>query len=151
MSRRPLEWRGLVSKRSGKIFLLSWVFATLVFVGMMCAILIVHGNFPVDNFMISVMFSPLLIVVSFLIYAIPAFFVALCVLFVSLFYADIDRAENLVLTIVSIVSGLLFGIPASGSLIAIGLGAVTGFLSAVVALIMTKDVRVGFHADESSP
>jgi hypothetical protein len=126
-----------------QIFLYAWFFATLGLILPIGATALIAG----------VLVDPLAFAVFIVLYwflcPIPALFVALCVLFAHLLYADTARSENLVLTICTLVSGAMFGLPFSANLIGIAYGAILGFLSAVIALIMTKDLRLASRADEA--
>jgi phosphotransferase system glucose/maltose/N-acetylglucosamine-specific IIC component len=142
---RPAPWRKLFSRRSAKIFLVAWVFATLALTtALVVSSLIFRWSYVgIEPAMFGILF-----VLSTLFYAIPALFVGLCVVLVTAWSVDIRKSENTILGTVSVVYGIALGIPNSGNLIAIAIGAVIGFISAVIALIMTKDLRIASHVHE---
>ncbi len=144
MSWRAPSWHKLFSRRSAKIFLVAWVFATLALTVAAVVISLLFGRFDLDFFLMSGIFF----VLGTVIYAVPALFTGLCVVLMTAWSVDIRKSENTILTVVSVVYGIGFGVPSSGNLIAIAMGAVIGFISAVVALIMTKDLRLASHIHE---
>jgi hypothetical protein len=145
VNRRSAQWRKLFSRRSAKIFLVAWVFATLVLTTAVVVISLIFGwsYAGIEPAMFGILF-----VLGILFYAIPTLFIGLCVVLVTAWSVDIRKSENTILATVSVVYGIGLGVPNSGNLIAIAMGAVIGFISAVLALIMTKDLRLASHVHE---
>jgi MFS family permease len=138
------SWRKLFSRRSVKIFLVSWVFATLALTVAAVVISLLFGRFDPKFIPVFGVFF----VLGTVIYAVPALLTGLCVALVTAWSDNIRKSENTILTVVAVVYGIGFGVPTSGNLIAIATGAVIGFISAVIALIMTKDLRLASHVHE---
>ncbi|PZN97909.1 MAG: hypothetical protein DCF30_15495 [Hyphomicrobiales bacterium] len=103
---------------------------------------LIYGVF-IDGLALS-----LFLILYWLLCPVPALFVALCIIFADFLCNDVGRSEKFALMICAIFFGVVPAFSATASLMVVACWAVIGFLSAVVALIMTKDLRLASYLEE---